>query len=169
MPVPSLDMMRVSQPPSLSFPPRCIIFLSLPLPLISSACLHSSVFLLPSHSGLMRTFIPTEVCVCVCVCVWLRVRGRGGYQLSSSTTSDLPCLSPSAFLRALLSLFSCLPVHLTVGIKELSLNCCQCQWLSCLPREALMSPVAETGSPIQLGLKGWSDNGGQSMMLMGNR
>lgn len=24
-----------------------------------------------------------------------------------------------------------------------------------------MSPVAETGSPIHLGLRGWSDNGGQ--------
>lgn len=73
------------------------------------------------------------------------------------TTSWVPAL-PLTFLvflhPPLLSLFRCLPVCLTAGIKDLSLNCCQRNWLSCLPRvptppqapsvQALMSPAAET-------------------------
>lgn len=98
------------------------------------------------------------------MCAWFRVWGCTNHQLSSSTTSDLPCLSPSASLCGLLPLFRCLPVHLTVGIKKLSVNRCQCQWLSCHPPSSSLNtgPNEPCGGNDSLlySLRRWSDNGG---------
>lgn len=136
-------MTRESQP--LARCPFSLISFSLPLPLLFSSHLCSSVFLLPSHPALIG-FIPTQVGVC-----GAEYEDVEKQQLSSFKTSDL---FPSTSAPAPLSLFT----YPTVAIKELSLNHCQCccQWLSCTPQvstppaalralkaQALMSPAVE--------------------------
>lgn len=98
------------------------------------------VFPLPLRSVLMRTFIPTEVCV------------RGPNEDVETTSwahalpPDLPpLLPPSACLRALLSLNRCLPVHLTGGIVELSPNRHLWQRLSRHTLECRLPPSSHLG------------------------
>lgn len=62
--------------------------------------------------------------------------------------------------------FRCSPVHVTVDIRKLSLNCCRCQWLSCPPRvlaplqsskaQALISPARE----MPASYAAWAENVG---------
>lgn len=159
-----LDMMRVSKPLTLSFPLP-------PLPLISSI----SMFRLPSHSVLMRTFISTEVCEVQ------SMRMRRQKPPAELLHYLWPSSSPSIHLPALFSLFRCLPVHLTAGIKKLSLNCCRCPTSAVMPPSSQLPPSCclSTGPNEPCGGNdsllynpSWEyrvTTGGKSVTLMGSR
>lgn len=124
------------------------------LPRYDEGAAASLAALFPSVYHLLLSSTPTyfqllSLIICLSISITLGpneglfplkcVRGTGdGDDETTSCAPALPLtflvsLSIYTSLCALLSLFRCLPVHLTVGIKELSLNCCHCQWLSCLP------------------------------------
>lgn len=162
-------MTRESQP--LARCPFSLISFSLPLPLLFSSHLCSSVFLLPSHSALIG-FITTQVWVCGAG--YEDVENNSWAPATPLTSFRPPPLLPPPLFR-----------YPTVGIKELSLNHCQCccQWLSCSPQvstppaalkalkaQALNEPCSGNGRLLYS--LSWQDGvtqGGKSVMLMGKR
>lgn len=161
---PSADMMRASQPLSLSFPHS------------SFALSHSHLFPAPVSGRLS-----TSTALCLNEDVYTHWSARAWTEWGCRKppaeltrrllTFPLPSSLRPRGLAALLSLNRCLPVHLTGGIVELSPNRHHWQRLSrrhleCRhppapfkPSRALMSPVAEASVSSQ----SWercSDNGG---------